>query len=241
MVGAFDPPGGGHFDRHVHPTHQLAWTPDGVLRMGTDVGVWLLPPSRALWLPAGVPHTAGWSGSAHMCSVYFVPSSCPVGWTAPTVVGVTGLLRELMEYLARAELSEQARTRAEAVVFDALAEVPSTTLAVLVPTDDRARQVALGLRAAPADQRTLPEWGREVGASGRTLARSFVAETGLTFGRWRSHARLEAALPLLADGLPVSAVAARVGYRTTSGFVAAFRKAVGEPPARYFGSGDVAR
>ena len=84
--------------------------------------------------------------------------------------------------------------------------------------------MAQTLRADPADRRTLQEWGQQVAASGRTLARAFVAETGVPFGRWRTLLRLQAALPMLADGEPVSRVAGRVGYDTPSAFVAAFRR-----------------
>jgi AraC-like DNA-binding protein len=95
--------------------------------------------------------------------------------------------------------------------------------------------VAGALRDDPASRRGLDEWGRVTGASGRTLARVFRAETGMSFGRWRAQLRLAAALPLLAEGLPVTVVAHRVGYGSASAFVAAFRRAVGVPPGRYFG------
>src|SRR5581483_1846341 len=99
---------------------------------------------------------------------------------------------------------------------------------------DRARHVAEALLEDPGDDRTLATWGHHVGASSRTLARIFVAETGLSFGRWRTLARLQAALLQLAEGLPVGLVAARVGYRTPSAFVAAFRAHTGSTPGRYF-------
>ena len=51
-----------------------------------------------------------------------------------------------------------------------------------------------------------------MGASERTLARAFVAEAGVPFGRWRTLMRLQAALSMLAAGEPVSRVAGRVGY-----------------------------
>jgi AraC-like DNA-binding protein len=86
----------------------------------------------------------------------------------------------------------------------------------------------------PADQRTLAEWGRTVGASERTLARAFVTGTGLPFGRWRTLLRIQSALPLLAAGDPVSRVAPRVGYETASAFVAAFRRETGLTPSAYF-------
>jgi quercetin dioxygenase-like cupin family protein len=44
------------FDRHMHADHQLAWAAHGVLTIGRDAGGWVLPSSRALWIPAGVPH-----------------------------------------------------------------------------------------------------------------------------------------------------------------------------------------
>ncbi|MFE7741087.1 helix-turn-helix domain-containing protein [Nocardia sp. NPDC057455] len=103
-----------------------------------------------------------------------------------------------------------------------------------VPTDPRARQVADALAADPADPRTLAEFAVHVAASPRTLARLFVSQTGLGFGQWRTQARLAASLPLLAAGLPVARIAGRVGYGTPSAYVAAFRRAVGIPPGRYF-------
>ena len=75
---------------------------------------------------------------------------------------------------------------------------------------------------------------REAGASERTLARAFLAGTGIPFGRWRTLLRLQAALPALAAGDPVSAVARRAGYDTASVFIAAFRRETGLTPAAYF-------
>jgi AraC-like DNA-binding protein len=94
--------------------------------------------------------------------------------------------------------------------------------------------VADALLADPSDPRTLHEWGRAVGASSRTLARAFLGDTGLSFGRWRTLVRLQASLPQLADRTPVGVVARRVGYRTTSAYVAAFRAHTGVTPGRYF-------
>jgi AraC-like DNA-binding protein len=109
-----------------------------------------------------------------------------------------------------------------------------TTIEVRMPDDQRAAEVAAGLLADPADERTLAEWGSQVGASGRTLARAFLTGTGITFGRWRRLARLQAALPQLAAGRAVGTVARHVGYQTPSAFVAAFRKETGLTPAAYF-------
>jgi AraC-like DNA-binding protein len=102
------------------------------------------------------------------------------------------------------------------------------------PTGPLTGAIANKLRDDPADQRTLADWGRAVGASERTLARAFVTETRMPFGRWRTLLRLQAALPLLARGEPVARVAHRVGYETPSAFVAVFRRETGLTPATYF-------
>jgi AraC-like DNA-binding protein len=131
-------------------------------------------------------------------------------------------------------LSASRRSHAEAVLVDLVEPVEMTTIEVRMPADDRALSVASALRADPADDRTLAEWGRQVGASERTLAREFLAGTGMTFGRWRTLLRLQASLPGLAAGLPVSAVARRAGYESDSAFVAAFRRETGMTPGAYF-------
>lgn len=234
VVATFPMAAGVQFDWHAHDDHQLAWSPEGVLIVLTDGHSYSLPPTRALWIPARTRHKTQAYGVATLRSVYLRPHRCPIRWTAPTPVTVTPLIAELICHLESDQLARRDRSRAEAMLFGLLTPLNTATIEIRLPLDPRARNVADALLADPANPRTLHEWGREVGASGRTLARTFRADTGVTFGRWRTLARLQAALPLLADGTPVSTVAGRVGYRTTSAFVAAFRAHTGITPGQYF-------
>jgi AraC-like DNA-binding protein len=195
VVGQFDLPAGHWFSWHDHDEHQLAWASSGVLSVQTAAGVWVLPPTRALWIPAGIGHRSGASTTAVVRTLYIRAGD---RFTEPTAVAVDDVLAALIGYLGRATA------------------------------------LARRLSANPADDRDLPAWGREVGASARTLARLFADETGLSFGRWRTQPRMRAALIHLAAGTPVTAVARRVGYRTPSAFVAAFRQALGTPPGSFF-------
>jgi AraC-like DNA-binding protein len=222
------------FDLHTHDRHQLALAGRGVLVMTVLRTSWVLPRTRALWIPAGIPHSVAASGQTTMLSAYVDPERCPLAWDKPTIVGASGLLGELVAHLSQPDLSAEERQRAEAVVWDVMVPLPVTTLSPPLPVDERARQVADGLLADVTDGRSLAAWGRAVGASGRTLARLFVAETGMGFERWRSTARLAAGLPLLASGMAVGTTAYQVGYATPSAFVAAFRREVGTTPADYF-------
>jgi AraC-like DNA-binding protein len=236
VVATFPMSGATLFDWHTHPDHQLAWAASGVLAVRTHAATWVLPPTRALWIPAGVRHETGSSGRATMRSVYVPPGLSPVSWPEPTVVAASALLAEIIGYLG-GSLSAARRARAEALLADLLTPVPVTALDVRFPSGGVAGEVAVALREHPADQRTLAEWGRAVGASERTLARAFAARAGMPFGRWRTLLRLQAALPLLAAGEPVSRVARQVGYETASAFVAAFRRETGITPAAYFTRG----
>lgn len=229
---ALAPDGG--FDWHSHDHHQLAWASSGVLLMGVGSATWVLPRSRALWIPAGTRHSVATAGATLMLSLYIDPARCPLAWDAPTLVEAEGLVRHLGEHLVSPDRTAGERDRAEAVLWDLLKPVPVMVLSTPMPTDDRARRVADGLLADVTDSRSLSEWGRKVGASGRTLARLFVAETGMGFERWRTRARISAALPLLADGSAVAAAGFQVGYATPSAFVAAFRREVGTTPGEYF-------
>lgn len=143
------------------------------------------------------------------------------------------MLVHTLRYLERAELSAPARGRAEAVLHDLSEPVGASIGALPLPTDPRGRARARALLQVPADGRSLEAWGHELGASARTLSRVFAAETGVSFAAWRAHGRLALSLPHLADGVPVAAVARRVGYRSVSAFSAAFRRSTGLRPLDY--------
>ena len=41
---------------HSHAKHQLIYAIAGVMTVSTDTGHWVVPPSRGLWVPAGMTH-----------------------------------------------------------------------------------------------------------------------------------------------------------------------------------------
>jgi AraC-like DNA-binding protein len=224
------------FDRHTHDTHQLAWASSGTLTVGADARTWVLPTTRALWIPAGVPHDVVSTSHSTMTSLYLSapPQAVPGAWTEPQPVEVSRLLAELILFLDGADLGVERRARGEALLLDLLEPVAVTTLDAPVPADPRAREVARALIDDPACELSLEAWGRRIGASGRTLARLFLSGAGMPFGRWRTLVRLNAALPALAAGEPLGRVSRAVGYETVSAFVAAFRRETGVTPGAYF-------
>ena len=85
----------------------------------------------------------------------------------------------------------------------------------------------------PADNATLAELGKTIGASTRTLSRLFRNELGMTFYEWRTQLRIYHALVLLADGHDTTQTAYACGWANPSSFIAAFTNIIGTTPGRY--------
>ncbi|WP_243649671.1 AraC family ligand binding domain-containing protein [Azotobacter chroococcum] len=56
VVMAKDYPAGHVVPRHTHACGQLIYAVSGIMEVRTDSGLWLVPPQRALWMPAGIAH-----------------------------------------------------------------------------------------------------------------------------------------------------------------------------------------
>ncbi|SNT11552.1 AraC family transcriptional regulator [Actinoplanes regularis] len=215
---------------HDHAVHQLVHPLHGVLRVSTSRGAWVVPPNRAVWIPAGVPHAHQADGPTEMRSLIFEVAALD----EPTVLVVGPLLREVIRALSdETDLAAEHRHHLEQVALHQLRRAEALPLMLPTPTDPRLVQLCDLLAADPADQRSLRELGRQVGAAERTLSRLFRAETGFTFPQWRAQLRLHHALSLLAAGRPVTRVAVDCGFRSPSAFIEAFRAVFGTTPGRY--------
>ncbi|MFJ1795858.1 AraC family transcriptional regulator [Kitasatospora griseola] len=219
---------------HWHDVNQLITPGLGVLEVSTPHGRWVVPPHRAVWLPAGVAHTHRAHGVSELRCLVYPAGMNPLGLAAPAVLAVTPLLREIIAELTGpdAPTGRPARTL-ELAALDQLARAPELPIGLPQPTDARLRDVAALLTEDPADGRSLAELGRAVGAAERTLSRLFRRELGVGFPQWRTQLRLQHALVLLAQGRSVTSTAAACGFRSPSAFIEAFRHAFGTTPGRH--------
>ena len=221
-------------DWHDHAEQQLLYPSSGLLIVSTSGGTWVVPPQRAVWLPAAVAHAHQAYGATQVRTVAFPVDVNPLGLTQPTVLSVSRLLRELIialtDDLAR-PLDEQRDLKR--VALHQLQPAPALQFHLPQPGDERLRDVTAILAEDPGSDRTLAELGRAVGAGERTLSRLFRAETGMTFPQWRAQLRLHHSLTLLASGLSVTAAAITCGYSTPSAFTAAFHATFGTTPGTY--------
>jgi AraC-like DNA-binding protein/quercetin dioxygenase-like cupin family protein len=229
---------------HRHRMHQLLYASEGLFTVYTEHGIWVVPPHRAVWLPAGQMHRVASRTNFDLCSLYASPR-LKRNWVAGTsvcrVIAVSPLLRELL--LAASGAGDQYTPRGPVrrmleVALDQIEAMNIIPLALPLLRDVRAARVAERLRADPRDSRTLKQWGSTVGASSRSLERLFQRDTQMSFSRWRIQLRLMTSLELLGENRPVTEVAFAVGYEDTSAFIAAFKRYFGITPRRYFSNKD---
>lgn len=228
---------GGAVAPHTHDWHQLIHVRSGLMTVRTGAGSWIAPPTWAVWVPAGIEHAIRFAGDSALRTCYLRPDWRP---------GLPGTCRALAVPILLAALIERAtatgmldrRDPVEAATAELiLAELgtagpPPFTLPEPAggATAEAARLIAAEAPSA-AGTATL---ARAVGLGTRTLERRFRAETGMTLGRWRQQRLLLRGLEQLAGGATVAAASTVAGYATPSAFIAAFRKAFGATPSKYF-------
>ena len=221
---------------HSHPWGQLIYAVRGTMQVLAANTLWLVPPTRALWAPAGTVHAIEMRGTTAMRTIY-VPVERSAALPAHShAIEISPLLREVILHIVSLRLvgADEPRNLHLAQVFlDLVAAAPSLPLFVPMPRDARAAVVARALQADPARDDGIAALARGAGASVRTLQRIFRDETGMRFVEWRQRLRLLHAIALLEQGTSVTAAGAAAGYAGTSAFIAAFRQQMGETPARY--------
>ena len=237
---------------HSHPWAQVAISTTGVIRLTVNHGTYIVPPSRALWIPPRVEHAVTMVEDADLRTLYFhqPQGRCGPGaahddradWRQCRVLEVSDLLRALVREMPTAPdggpptapadlLREQ---HLSALVRDELSRAAAVKLGVDLPQDKRLRHLCEAVLADPTRHDTLADWAQDTGASPRTVARLFRSELGSTFTQWRQQVILAKAVSLAAGRMPMGQIAAELGY-SASAFSAMVRKSVGQPPGRFLG------
>lgn len=222
---------------HSHERAQLIYATAGTMRVSTGEAMWMVPPQRAVWMPAGVVHGIQMLDRITMRTLYLRDDVAAGMPTTCRVLLVSPLLRELIVRATELPLQYDERGPAGHVVALIVAELhglQTLKLDLPMPSDQRLKGLCKALLADPGDRRGLEGWARTVNASARTIARLFRRETGFSFAAWRQQARLLEAMGRLGSGQPVTRVALDLGYDSVSAFSAMFRRAAGASPSEYW-------
>lgn len=233
-------PRGTRLDPHMHREAQLVFAASGTMQVTTPQGRWLVPPGRAVWVPARLEHAIDVLADIEMRTLYF-----NVPWLARKaprrnlesefVVRVSPLLRETI-----LSLFEDRRDRARAalliqLVLLELHRAEDAATFIPLPHEPRCRRAAEIVLSDPATAHDIEDLARKIGTSARTLSRLFAAETHISFKSWCQRARIAAAIEKLSTdaGVSVKQLASELGYASVPAFSHAFRQVTGKTPTEF--------
>ncbi|MFS3137656.1 AraC family transcriptional regulator [Gluconacetobacter sacchari] len=225
--------------RHAHPQAQLIYAIGGVVSVTAPAGTWVVPPSRAVWVPAGIEHETKSYATVQFRALLIDPAEAKGLPDACAVVEVTPLLRELI--LRLAALAETPRDvefscAVTRLLLLELAFLPVEPLNLPTPQHMQLAHFCDWIQSDPVRAVSLEEAASALHMSRSSFMRLFRRETGLSFAHWRQQARLLHALSLLAEGQSILNVALACGYDSPSAFSAMFRRSLGRSPSEYFGN-----
>lgn len=240
-----DYPAGLDTGQHAHLRAQLIYAVSGVMRIDTPGAAYVVPPSTALFVPANAPHSVRMDGPVAMRALFLREDAATRAGTETAVIAVSPLLRELILAACAEPLDWALGGRGHhltELALDEIGRAAALPLRLIMPRDERLLKVVAALRARPGDGRGLEDLAELAGASPRTLARLFRAETGMSFRQWRQQVRMTEGLGALSTGATPARAAAIAGYGSVPAFGAAFRVLFGitpgqaRPPSKVEGS-----
>ena len=231
---------GVRLDTHVHREAQLVYAARGTMQVTTPKGRWLVPPDRAVWVPARLEHSIDVLADIDMRTLYF-----DLAWLrrerrsasldAEFVVRVSPLLQEAILALFDGRHHDE---RAELLIRLAVLELhhaEDSATFVPLPQEPRCRRAADIVLSDPTGAHEIESLARTVGTSARTLSRLFSSQTHLSFKSWCQRARIAAAIARLSmqADISVKQLAADLGYASVPAFSHDFRQVTGRTPTEF--------
>lgn len=187
-------------------------------------------------MPEDIEHRIRIAGDVAMRTIYVQPQNRPSLPTCCEVIEVSPLLREAIIAATGIVLDYRDGGRDQRVmelILDEIEVAPRLLLHVPLPRNANLLQLCERMIAEPAEPVTLEGLAAEMSVSGRTVARLFHREVGMSFGDWRRRMCLLLSLPRLASGASILQVSIEHGYDSPSAFSAMFRRALGVSPTEY--------
>lgn len=221
---------------HQHDRDQLLYASAGLMSVTTEDASFVIPPQRAIWIPAHVEHEVSCRGHVSIRTLYLAENLVFPGRRQSRVVEVGEFLKALIVEAAGLGTGYNASSRNAHLLGLLVAELSESSTAPYqapMPRDRRLLRVCRTIIADPAGHHDLDDLADLANMGRRTFTRAFRHETGVSLAVWRQQVRLMHALSLLSEGRSVTTVAFDVGYDSPSAFTAMFHRAFGVPPSRY--------
>lgn len=226
------------YDWHSHSRHQLLYAFSGTLRVEAENGIFLLPPQRAVWLPAGVLHRTTLH-KVRSGSVFLAPSLVPTGIARVRIISVAPIVREMVRYALRWPATRSPDDQLANFWFRTMGLLCAEWIKEEMPFHlpaARSDQIALALEYTlhNLESANVAAAAKSAALSERHFRRRFAMETGIAWRLFLYQARMLRAMELLvAADAAITDVAYAVGYNSLSAFAKSFTSFAGQTPSRF--------
>ncbi|TNH85773.1 helix-turn-helix transcriptional regulator [Aeromonas sobria] len=221
---------------HSHPWGQLNMISLGIMEIVLGEQRLVAPADYLIWVPADLEHTSYNEQALDYTSIYVSHQLAAKLPPEPRLLLLTPLIRALLADFCERKIGHMAdawdQHQAELLV-EKLTRTRSQENYLPMSQDKLLAPMLAVLHSDPADPRTLAQWAGQLHTTERTLARRCLRELGMSFGQWRSRLRLLKALAWLKGDMPIQEISWRLGYGSTSAFIAMFNRELGGSPQRY--------
>ncbi len=115
--------------RHRHARAQFLYAASGTIKLTLDLGCWIIPPRRAVWLPAGYRHQTSTIGPLEMRTLYIREDGCPpAAPKIPRMLTVSSLLHELILRVVQMPIEYNVAGQDASIVTTLLGEIDWTPI-----------------------------------------------------------------------------------------------------------------
>jgi quercetin dioxygenase-like cupin family protein len=162
-----------HIVPHEHIWAQFTYCASGLMQVTVMQGevqtTFIVPPSRAVWIPPGLQHTVVVLENAELRTVSIAPQVLLPDWTDCRVLVVSPLLREVVQALDGIEPGPREQALM-ALTLDEMHRADTQNLGVPMPHpahgDKRLRALCEAVLRNPAEKGPLRDWVHQRGCFG---------------------------------------------------------------------------
>ncbi len=221
-----------------HQSAILAFIEIGQVVMRSETGSMVLSTGTLIFVPPNYPYleqrmgtrTSGWYISLPKIICSRLPAILVILKTSDLLLAIGARIASLNP---DAPMSSMLKNLIKVLLDEIRRAEIASQLTIPIPHTDSLRRVAEQVMKNPSDMQSINVWAKIAGMSRRSFTRSFLDETGFSFGTWRRRVKFADAIKEFKGGKSVADISFSLGYQNPSTFIAVFKKQFGMSPSKF--------
>lgn len=205
---------------HHHKCGQMLYVHSGSTVLQLTERAWFVSEGDFCWIPSHAEHRGDAFGDFSACLWWGAEKIVKKMPSHPCLLEVPDASLRLLLSFPRKDTGKVPAHQ----VLALLGDVRPRQFSLAFPRSTPLQEVASEFVVSRDKICDLDRSSRKAGMSRRSFTRHFALETGVSFSSWVSLLRCRQATPLLRRGHSVDQISRTFGYKSSSAFIAMFRK-----------------